>query len=547
MADDRTDPLADLFTLFATPLSGAVRSIDQFRKGVDEFLKGVENFNKTMENLNETSQRINVLLAEVEEPIRAAIPQVTRTVKAADQVMQVVSGPAIAVAPGLAAAGRHAEHPGVRAAARSDGAVHRTARRHVPAPRPLTHAGGVGGRAVRRVPGAGHAIARPAAVRPLPASTQSPARTLGQASQSSSEAPAKKRAAPKADAGQEAGAHRRRRRRRTADARRRCRSVVDERRRRHVAQAVPCRGRRRRRVAPSAVSGGRNASAMPWPSTGEKLPLVTSPTACPSTSTVHPARAGRRPSVAMPNRRRRDAGVRSASAASRPTNVRFVPRHDPAEPGLQRRDARSEFVAVQWERRLEAQRVASAESGRRDSRRRTTPARDRRQRPTGSRSRGRSRRCSPVPAMVHGTPWKSATVTRNRPMSAGGGEHRRHERLRVGTLHGDHRTIRRRVDAADRRADARGVGRVRHDVEGRRCARSPPDDDVVDHRCVVVVEEMRVLGAPWLDLGEVVGERRLQTVEGVRRRRPEPCRDATRRTSTPWRRHARCSSIVPDG
>ena len=102
MADERTDPLADLFTLFATPLSGAVRSIEQFRKGVDEFLRGVENFNKTMENLNETSQRINLLLAEVEEPLRAAIPQVTRTVKAADQVMQIVSGPAIAVAPGLA-------------------------------------------------------------------------------------------------------------------------------------------------------------------------------------------------------------------------------------------------------------------------------------------------------------------------------------------------------------------------------------------------------------------------------------------------------------
>ncbi|MGB0114459.1 MAG: hypothetical protein WBP59_14660 [Ilumatobacteraceae bacterium] len=101
MADDRTDPLADILTLFAAPLSGAVRSIDQFRKGVDEFLKGVENFNRTMENLNETSERINVLLAEVEEPLRAAVPQVTRTVKAADQVMQVIAGPAIAVAPGL--------------------------------------------------------------------------------------------------------------------------------------------------------------------------------------------------------------------------------------------------------------------------------------------------------------------------------------------------------------------------------------------------------------------------------------------------------------
>jgi hypothetical protein len=101
MPDDRPDPLADLFTLFATPLSGTMRSIDQFRKGVDEFLKGVENFNRTMENLNETTERINSLLADVEQPLRAAIPQVTRTVKAADEMMQVVSGPAMAVAPGL--------------------------------------------------------------------------------------------------------------------------------------------------------------------------------------------------------------------------------------------------------------------------------------------------------------------------------------------------------------------------------------------------------------------------------------------------------------
>ena len=101
MSEDRSDPLADLFMLFAAPLSGTVRSLEQFRKGVDEFLKGVENFNRTMANLNETSERINVLLADVEEPIRAAVPQVTRTVKAADEMMQAVSGPAKAVAPGL--------------------------------------------------------------------------------------------------------------------------------------------------------------------------------------------------------------------------------------------------------------------------------------------------------------------------------------------------------------------------------------------------------------------------------------------------------------
>ncbi|MEM9513833.1 MAG: hypothetical protein AAGA42_03160 [Actinomycetota bacterium] len=98
MADD---PLSDVFNVLAAPLAGTIRSVEQFRSGVDEFLRGVENFNRTMENLNDTAERINVLLGEVEEPLRAAIPQVTRTVKTADEVMQVVSGPAIAVAPGL--------------------------------------------------------------------------------------------------------------------------------------------------------------------------------------------------------------------------------------------------------------------------------------------------------------------------------------------------------------------------------------------------------------------------------------------------------------
>src|SRR5690606_40573204 len=57
-------------------------------------------------------------------------------------------------------------------------------------------------------------------------------------------------------------------------------------------------------TAPSATSGGRKASAMPWPSVGEKLPLVTSPTGSPSTRTRCPARGGRRPSVVSPRRRR---------------------------------------------------------------------------------------------------------------------------------------------------------------------------------------------------------------------------------------------------
>lgn len=95
------DPLADIFTMFAAPIAGALRTVEQFRKGVDEFLRGVENFNTTMENLNATTARINALLEDLEEPLRAAVPQITRTVRAADEMTQVLIGPAKAVAPGL--------------------------------------------------------------------------------------------------------------------------------------------------------------------------------------------------------------------------------------------------------------------------------------------------------------------------------------------------------------------------------------------------------------------------------------------------------------
>jgi hypothetical protein len=105
------DPLSELFTLIAAPIAGTIRSVEQFRKGVDEFLKGVENFNRTMDNLNQTAERMNGLLEEVEEPLRAAIPQVTRTVKTADQMMQVVSGPAMAVAPSLELLARTLSNP----------------------------------------------------------------------------------------------------------------------------------------------------------------------------------------------------------------------------------------------------------------------------------------------------------------------------------------------------------------------------------------------------------------------------------------------------
>lgn len=109
-----SDPLSQMFSLFAAPLTATVQSFEQFRSGVEQFQRGVENFNRTMENLNETAERINTLLGEVEEPLRAAVPQVTRTVQAADDMMKMVAGPAIAVAPGLKVLAETLNNPAMR-------------------------------------------------------------------------------------------------------------------------------------------------------------------------------------------------------------------------------------------------------------------------------------------------------------------------------------------------------------------------------------------------------------------------------------------------
>ena len=102
MADPgRTDPFADIISLVAGPIASVIRSFDQLRRGADELMKGFENFNATMTNLNETAQRVNRLLNDVEEPVRAMIPQVTRTVKLADEVSKRLAAPLENVIPGL--------------------------------------------------------------------------------------------------------------------------------------------------------------------------------------------------------------------------------------------------------------------------------------------------------------------------------------------------------------------------------------------------------------------------------------------------------------
>ena len=89
----RIDPFTDVISLVAGPIAAVIRSFDQLRRGSEELMRGLENFNSTMENLNETAARVNRLLNEYEEPIRAMLPQLTRTVKLADELSMRLATP----------------------------------------------------------------------------------------------------------------------------------------------------------------------------------------------------------------------------------------------------------------------------------------------------------------------------------------------------------------------------------------------------------------------------------------------------------------------
>ncbi|MFZ2443262.1 MAG: hypothetical protein WAW51_12930, partial [Ilumatobacteraceae bacterium] len=103
MAESSTPGLGDLMGLFGpnNPFSGISKSIAQFQRGVSQFLDSVEKFNDTMDQLNGVAKRVNGLLDTVEEPIQAFVPQITRTIKAADALVDQLSGPIEKVAPSL--------------------------------------------------------------------------------------------------------------------------------------------------------------------------------------------------------------------------------------------------------------------------------------------------------------------------------------------------------------------------------------------------------------------------------------------------------------
>ena len=190
-----------------------IRSFEQLRKGADELMRGLENFNATMENLNETAARVNRLLNDFEEPMRAMLPQLTRTVKMADELSLRLATPIDQVDPRADPAGRHARTRRCCARCPTDlgqfmEVINDLVRRMSPLAQIAEQAGGMFG---LRIPGLSRQAAPSGAARPRswpPRSRRTPPRRRrprpGRPSRRSGRArraaPATKRAARKAPA-----------------------------------------------------------------------------------------------------------------------------------------------------------------------------------------------------------------------------------------------------------------------------------------------------------------------------------------------------------
>jgi len=197
MADQtgRTDPFSDIIALVAGPIAAVIRSFDQLRKGSEELMKGLENFNRTMNSLNDTAERVNGLLNDVEQPVRAILPQVTRTVRFADDFSTRLSGPLEQVIPGLVRLSETLNSPAI-ASLPTDltgfvDSINDLVRRLSPLGQIAESAGGMFG---LRIPGMSRG---PAPAKPAPATPPSPSVDTEQAPVRAKKVPVGKAAAKK--------------------------------------------------------------------------------------------------------------------------------------------------------------------------------------------------------------------------------------------------------------------------------------------------------------------------------------------------------------
>ena len=204
MVESRPDPFSDVISLVAGPIAAVIRSFDQLRKGADEMMRGFENFNTTMTNLNETAERINRLLNDFEEPVRAMIPQLTRTVKLADEMSKRLSTPIDQVVPGLSRLADTLNSPVLRSMPTDLGrfleTINELSRRLSPLSQLADQAGGLFGGL--RIPGLSPrpTATQPATPAPPPAAApaaRAPAKRVSHAAPARKKTTAKKKAAPR--------------------------------------------------------------------------------------------------------------------------------------------------------------------------------------------------------------------------------------------------------------------------------------------------------------------------------------------------------------
>lgn len=202
MSDARNDPLADVINVLAAPIAGGIRSIEQFQRGVGELLRAVENLNTTLETLNETATRVNRLVEDVEEPIRAMMPQLTRSIRAADEMTQLLEGPIRAAAPNIEKISDTLSSPGFSTLPTQLGefmaVVGEASKRLAPLTQFAENAGGLFGGF--KFPGVGGAAKPTASSTPAPsgAAPQQQPRAAEQApAKTTAKKPAQKRAASK--------------------------------------------------------------------------------------------------------------------------------------------------------------------------------------------------------------------------------------------------------------------------------------------------------------------------------------------------------------
>ncbi len=188
------DPFESVISLVAGPIAAVIRSFDQLRRGSDELLKGLENFNRTMENLNATAERVNSLLNEFEEPARAILPQVTRTVNLAEDLATRVSGPIDQVVPGLTRLADTLGSPVLTSLPKDLGsfveALNDLIRRLAPLAQMADSASGLFG---LRIPGMSRAAPAPA----LPVAAEVPATAVHDPPTTKQKSPTKRKAAAK--------------------------------------------------------------------------------------------------------------------------------------------------------------------------------------------------------------------------------------------------------------------------------------------------------------------------------------------------------------